>query len=674
MGIWVEPRAYDTLVPFYRDGCFFILKIYKGDYVMSQDVVIKFPDGNEKKYVKGISLEEIAQSISLSLRKKSVGGMVNGSLYDYSRRIDENAHIELFTLDSVNGIGIMRHTAAHVLAQAVKRLYGKVHLGVGPVIENGFYYDMDLEHTITVNDLVKIEKEMNKIIAENHEIKREEISREKAKEIFAHDPLKLELLEDIPLGDVVTVYRQGEFIDLCRGPHLPTTKVIKAFKLTHVSGAYWRGDSNNRVLQRIYGVAFASKADLDEYFHFVEQAQKRNHRKLGNELDLFMFSDEAPGMPFYLANGQIIRNELETFLRKLQTSYDYQEVRTPTMMNQRLWERSGHWDHYKENMYFSEVDDQRFALKPMNCPGHMLIFKNKLHSYRNLPIRMAEFGQVHRHEFSGALNGMLRVRTFCQDDAHIFVTPEQIEDEITLALKIIDDVYRTFGFKYDIELSTRPDHYMGDNALWDKAEGALTNVLNKLGANYSINEGDGAFYGPKIDIHIKDALKRSHQCATVQLDFQMPEKFDLTYIDEQNKKVRPVVIHRAVFGSIDRFLGIIIEHFGGAFPTWLAPTQVKVIAVSNTVHKEYVEEITHRLKKEEIRVELDLRDEKLGYKMREAQMKKVPFILVIGDKELENQSVNVRQYGHEKSNEVKIDEFIFNIKKSIENKCLDSRL
>lgn len=637
---------------------------------MSQEVIIKFPDGNEKSYAKGISLAEIAQSISPSLKKESVGGIVNGSVYDFSRSINENAAIELFPLNSSNGIEIMRHTAAHVLAQAVKRLYGHVCLGIGPVIENGFYYDIDLDNTITVNDLVKIEKEMNKIISENHEMKREEISREKAQEIFAHDPLKLELLEDIPFGDVVTVYRQGEFIDLCRGPHLPTTKLIKAFKLTHVSGAYWRGDSNNKVLQRIYGVAFSAKEDLDKYFHFIEEAQKRNHRKLGSELELFMFSDEAPGMPFYLANGQIIRNELETFLRKLQTSYDYKEVRTPTMMNQQLWERSGHWDHYKENMYFSEVDEQKFALKPMNCPGHMLIFKNKLHSYRDLPIRMAEFGQVHRHEFSGALNGMLRVRTFCQDDAHIFVTPDQIEDEISLALKIIDDVYRTFGFKYEIELSTRPDNYMGDDSLWDKAEGALTNVLNKHGFNYKINEGDGAFYGPKIDIHIKDALKRSHQCATVQLDFQMPEKFDLTYIDEQNKKVRPVVLHRAVFGSIDRFLGILIEHFGGAFPTWLAPTQVRVIAVSNVVHKEYAEEITHRLKKEEIRVELDLRDEKLGYKIREAQMKKVPFILVIGDNELENHSVNVRQYGREDSKEVKLDEFISNLKKRINEKAL----
>lgn len=638
-----------------------------------KEVVIKFPDGNEKKYVQGISLEEIAQSISPSLKKKSVAGMVNGSLYDLRRCIDENADIELYDLQSSAGVEIMRHTTAHVLAQAVKRLYGDVHLGIGPIIENGFYYDLDLENTLTMNELVKIEKEMNKIISENLDIRREEITRDEAREIFAYDPFKLELLKDIPLGDVVTVYRQGEFVDLCRGPHLPATRFIKAFKLTHVSGAYWRGDSHNKVLQRIYGVAFASKEDLGDYFHFVDEAQKRNHRKLGSELELFMFSEEAPGMPFYLANGQHIRNELESFLRKLQQSYDYKEVRTPIMMNQRLWERSGHWDHYKENMYFSKVDDQSFALKPMNCPGHMLIYKDKLHSYRDLPIRMAEFGQVHRHEFSGALNGMLRVRTFCQDDSHIFVTPDQIDDEITSVLKLIDYVYSTFGFEYEIELSTRPDNYMGEEVLWDKAEGALKNVLNKLDYEYKINEGDGAFYGPKIDIHIKDALKRSHQCATVQLDFQMPEKFDLTYIDKQNTKVRPVVIHRAVFGSIDRFLGILIEHFGGAFPIWLAPVQVKVIAVSNEIHKEYAREIKQQLKQKEIRVELDLREEKLGYKIREAQMKKVPYILVVGDSELENQTVNVRQYGQEDSIEVKLEEFIANIKKFVENRCLDNR-
>jgi threonyl-tRNA synthetase len=633
-------------------------------------VLIKFPDGNEKEYSAGISLEEIAYSISPSLKKKSAGGKVNGMVYDMRRQIMENADIELFDIHSPEGIEMMRHSAAHILAQAVRRIYGKVPLGVGPVIENGFYYDMDLDTNIAESELGLIEKEMKKIISENHPVQREEVSRDEAKELFAEDPFKLELIEDIPEGDSLTLYRQGEFVDLCRGPHVPSTGFLKAFKLTHVSGAYWRGDSSNKVLQRVYGVAFPKQGDLEDYFHFVEEAQKRNHKKLGNELDLFMFSEEAPGMPFYLNNGQKMRNELESFLRQLQHSFDYEEVRTPIMMNQRLWEQSGHWDHYKDNMYFSEVDNQSFALKPMNCPGHMLIFKNKLRSYRDLPIRMAEFGQVHRHEFSGALNGMLRVRTFCQDDAHIFVTPEQIENEITSALKLIDHVYSTFGFQYDIELSTRPDDHMGDSALWDQAENALQNVLNKLGYKFNINEGDGAFYGPKIDIHIKDALKRSHQCATVQLDFQMPEKFDLQYIDENNQKVRPVVIHRAVFGSIDRFLGILIEHFAGAFPAWLSPQQVSIIPVSNQHHQQYGEEILRRLKQDGIRAELDIREEKLGYKMREAQMKKIPYILVIGDNELENQSVNVRKYSGKDSEEIKLEQFIDSLKDAIDSKSL----
>jgi threonyl-tRNA synthetase len=635
-----------------------------------KEINIKFPDGKEKSYPVGISLAEIAQSISPSLKKKSAGGKVNGVLFDLSRPIESDASIELLDFQSAEGVDMLRHSAAHILAQAVRRLYGNVHLGVGPVIENGFYYDLDLEKNISEQELAEIEKEMKKIISENHPIQREELSREEAKALFTDDPLKLELINDIPEGENLTIYRQGEFVDLCRGPHLPSTGMVKAFKLTHVSGAYWRGDSNNKMLQRVYGAAFASKEALDDYFIFIEEAQKRNHRKLGNELELFMFSEEAPGMPFYLNNGQKIRNELEFFLRQLQHSFDYEEVRTPIMMNRKLWEQSGHWDHYKDNMYFSEVDDQSFALKPMNCPGHMLIFKNKLHSYRDLPIRMAEFGQVHRHEFSGALNGMLRVRTFCQDDAHIFVTPEQIEEEITSALKLIDHVYSTFGFQYDIELSTRPEDYMGEESLWNRAEESLQNVLNKLGYQFTINEGDGAFYGPKVDIHIKDALKRSHQCATVQLDFQMPEKFDLNYVDENNQKVRPVVIHRAVFGSIDRFLGILIEHFAGAFPVWLAPQQVRVIPVSIHHHQEYGEKIVSRLKQEGIRVEFDSREEKMGYKMREAQMKKIPYVLVIGDNEADNGSVNVRRYSDQESNELPLEEFISSLKESINNKSL----
>ncbi|TEA82224.1 threonine--tRNA ligase [Bacillus thuringiensis] len=635
-----------------------------------QMIEIKFPDGSVKEFVKGITLEEIAGSISSSLKKKAVAGKVNDGLYDLRRNIEENAEVEIITIDSNEGVEITRHSAAHILAQAVKRMYGDINLGVGPVIENGFYYDMDLPSSVNVEDLRKIEKEMKKIINENIKIERVEVSREEAAKLFQemNDRLKLELLEAIPSGESVTLYKQGEFVDLCRGPHLPSTGYLKAFQLTHVSGAYWRGDSNNQVLQRIYGVAFSSQKELEEYLHFVEEATKRNHRKLGNELELFMFSEEAPGMPFYLPKGQMIRNELEAFLREIQKEYNYQEVRTPFMMNQEVWEKSGHWGHYKDNMYFSEVDNKSFALKPMNCPGHMLMFKNKLHSYRELPIRMCEFGQVHRHEFSGALNGLLRVRTFCQDDAHLFVTPKQIENEIKSVMAQIDYVYKTFGFEYEVELSTRPEDSMGDDKLWEQAEAALENVLQSLNYKYRLNEGDGAFYGPKIDFHIKDALNRSHQCGTIQLDFQMPEKFDLNYIDENNEKKRPVVIHRAVLGSLDRFLAILIEHFGGAFPAWVAPVQVKVIPVSNAVHEQYANEIALKLAQAGVRVEQDARDEKLGYKIREAQMQKVPYVLVIGDKEMENGAVNVRKYGEEKSEVIALDVFVATIEEEIKNR------
>ncbi|PDY24141.1 threonine--tRNA ligase [Bacillus thuringiensis] len=635
-----------------------------------QMIEIKFPDGSVKEFVKGVTLEEIAGSISSSLKKKAVAGKVNDGLYDLRRNIEENAEVEIITIDSNEGVEIARHSAAHILAQSVKRMYGDINLGVGPVIENGFYYDMDFPSSVNVEDLRKIEKEMKKIINENIKIERVEVSREEAAKLFQemNDRLKLELLEAIPSGESVTLYKQGEFVDLCRGPHLPSTGYLKAFQLTHVSGAYWRGDSNNQVLQRIYGVAFSSQKELEEYLHFVEEAAKRNHRKLGNELELFMFSEEAPGMPFYLPKGQMIRNELEAFLREIQKEYNYQEVRTPFMMNQEVWEKSGHWGHYKDNMYFSEVDNKSFALKPMNCPGHMLMFKNKLHSYRELPIRMCEFGQVHRHEFSGALNGLLRVRTFCQDDAHLFVTPKQIENEIKSVMAQIDYVYKTFGFEYEVELSTRPEDSMGDDKLWEQAEAALENVLQSLNYKYRLNEGDGAFYGPKIDFHIKDALNRSHQCGTIQLDFQMPEKFDLNYIDENNDKKRPVVIHRAVLGSLDRFLAILIEHFGGAFPAWVAPVQVKVIPVSNAVHEQYANEITLKLAQAGVRVEQDARDEKLGYKIREAQMQKVPYVLVIGDKEMENGAVNVRKYGEEKSEVVALDVFVASIEEEIKNR------
>ncbi|PSA97756.1 threonine--tRNA ligase [Bacillus halotolerans] len=638
---------------------------------MSKHVSIQLPDGQVKEYPKGTTVKEAAASISSSLEKKAAAGQVNGRLVDVSFKLEEDAELSIITLDSPEGLQVLRHTSAHVLAQAVKRLYGEASLGIGPVIEDGFYYDMKLDRSLTSGDLEAIEKEMKHIINENMDIKRIEVSYEEAEALFAEkgEPFKLEILKNIPRGENMTLYQQGEFIDLCRGPHLPSTGMIKAFKLTRVSGAYWRGDSQNEVLQRVYGVAFQKKKDLEAHLHMLEEAAKRDHRKLGKQLELFMFSEEAPGMPFYLPKGQIVRNELERFSRELQTNAGYAEVRTPFMMNQRLWEQSGHWDHYRDNMYFSEVDQTAFAMKPMNCPGHMLIFKNSLYSYRDLPIRMAEFGQVHRHEYSGALNGMLRVRTFCQDDAHIFVREDQIESEIKEAIRLIDEVYSTFGFEYTVELSTRPEDSSGEDSVWEMSENALKHVLEDLGLPYEVNAGDGAFYGAKIDFHIKDALKRSHQCATIQLDFQMPEKFDLTYINEHNEKVRPVVIHRAVFGSIDRFFGILIEHFGGAFPVWLAPVQVQIIPVSH-VHMDYCEKVQSELKRLGIRVNIDERNEKLGYKIRESQMQKIPYMLVLGDQEVSEKAVNVRQFGHLKSEQVPFQVFKENIVKQVKNRSV----
>nr|WP_260286639.1 threonine--tRNA ligase [Peribacillus sp. BBB004] len=622
-------------------------------------IKVQFPDGQQKEYPQGMTVESVAGSISSSLRKKAVAGKLDKQLVDLSHKLNEDAVLSILTLDSDEGLQVLRHTAAHVLAQAVKRLYRNVELGMGPVVEDGFYYDFKLDHPLSPEDLQAIEKEMEHIISENLEIKRIEVTYEEAVKLFEGrgESFKLDIAKSIPNGEKLTIYQQGEFVDLCRGPHLPSTSFVKSFKLTRVSGAYWRGDNQNEVLQRVYGVAFRKKKDLQEHFEFLEEAAKRDHRKLGKQLELFMFSEEAPGMPFYLPKGQIVRNELEKFSRELQTEADYDEVRTPFMMNQRLWEQSGHWDHYHENMYFTEVDQTKFAMKPMNCPGHMLIFKNSLYSYRDLPIRMAEFGQVHRHEYSGALNGMLRVRTFCQDDAHIYVRQDQIESEIKQVFHLIDKVYRTFGFEYSVELSTRPEDSMGDDSLWEASETALKNVLESIGIHYQVNEGDGAFYGPKIDFHIKDALKRSHQCATIQLDFQMPDKFDLTYIDENNEKVRPVVIHRAIFGSIDRFFGILIEHFAGAFPVWLAPVQVQIIPVSQ-VHLNYCLKVQKELKNQGIRVKIDDRNEKLGYKVREAQMGKIPYMLVLGDKEEKENEVNVRKYGEQEVENVAIETFI----------------
>lgn len=633
------------------------------------EIHITFPDQSVKAFESGVTTEDIAGSISTGLKKQALAGKFNDQLIDLRRPLKEDGTLEILKAGDPDILQMMRHTTAHVMAQAIRRIYGKVRFGVGPAIKDGFYYDIDLDQNLTPEDLLKIEKEMKKIISENLEIRREEVSREEAIRRFkeAGDELKVELIGDIPEGEKITIYSQGEYFDLCRGPHLPSTGKIKAFKLMTISGAYWRGNSDNEMLQRIYGTAFPSQKDLEDYLHFREEAQKRDHRKLGKQLGLFMFSEEAPGMPFYLANGQIIRTELEDFSRELQRQVDYEEVRTPLMMNQRLWENSGHWDHYHENMYFTKVDDVNYALKPMNCPGHMLIYKDTLHSYRDLPIRIAEFGQVHRHELSGALNGMLRVRTFCQDDAHIFVRPDQIESEIKNIFQLISKIYSTFGFEYTVELSTRPEDHMGSIEMWDQAEAALSRVLKSINMPYTINEGDGAFYGPKIDFHIKDAIGRSHQCATIQLDYQMPEKFDLTYIDENNEKVRPVVIHRAIYGSLDRFFAILIEHFAGAFPTWLAPVQVELIPVAD-VHLDYIAKLEHDLKMAGIRAHSDRRAEKLNYKIRDAQTHKIPYTLVIGDHEIESSAVNVRKYGEKETSTAPYETFKAGILEEIKNR------
>ncbi|MFC3799549.1 threonine--tRNA ligase [Cohnella sp. GCM10012308] len=630
-------------------------------------VKVTLADGKMREVADGTTVGELAEKIGPSLRKKAIAGKIDGKPVDLEAPIEGDAQVEILTLEQQEGLEIYRHSTAHLMAQAIRRLYGgaeKVKLGIGPVIRDGFYYDIELERALSENDLADIEREMARIAGEDLPIVRHEVSRADAERRFAADPLKLELIRDLPADAVISVYEQGEFADLCRGPHLPSTGRIKSFKLMSLAGAYWRGDANNKMLQRIYGTAFPKEADLLEHLRLLEEAKKRDHRKLGKELELFMFSEEAPGMPFYLPKGMTIRTELENFSREIQGKRDYDEVRTPFMMNNRIWEQSGHWDHYKDNMYFTQVDDTKFALKPMNCPGHMLIYKNELHSYRELPIRLSEFGQVHRHEFSGALNGMMRVRTFCQDDAHIFLRQDQIEEEIKRTISLIDEIYRVFGFDYKIELSTRPDDYLGTAETWDEAERGLQNALEKLGLPYQLNEGDGAFYGPKIDFHILDALKRSWQCGTIQLDYQMPDKFDLAYVGEDGLKHRPIVIHRAIYGSIDRFIGMLTEHYGGAFPLWLAPVQAKLLPVSDPF-ADYALQVKRELAEAGIRIEADLRSEKLGYKIREAQLQKVPYMLVVGEKERERGTVSVRRRGDGEAEEMTAAELIERMRSKI---------
>ncbi len=567
-------------------------------------------------------------------------------------------------------LNVLNHSCAHLLAQAVKHLYPNAKFWVGPVIESGFYYDIDLgNEVVKEEDLEKIEKEMKKISKDGKRIVRKELSKEEALDMFKDDEYKIDLITNMDEDSIITCYTQGDFTDLCRGPHVETVKDIKFFKLLKTSGAYFKGDSNNKMLTRIYGISFNEQEKLDEYLEFLEEAKRRDHKKLGKELNLFMISEYGPGFPFFLPNGMILRNELEKFWYDEHTKEGYEFIKTPIMLNQELWEVSGHWMNYRENMYTSNIDDQVFAIKPMNCPGGMLVYKNSLHSYKELPIRCGELGQVHRHEASGALNGLFRVRTFTQDDAHIFMRDDQIEEEVVRLIAFIDRVYSMFGLSYDIELSTRPlDKYIGTIESWDRSEKALEDACHKAGRECRINPGDGAFYGPKLDFHIKDSLGRVWQCGTIQLDCNLPERFDLTYIDSDGSKKRPIMLHRVIFGSIERFIGILIEHFAGAFPTWLAPVQVSIIPVNNEYHLEYSNELLNLLKENGIRVELDSREEKLGYRMRESQTKKIPYTLVIGDKERDNKEISYRKFGSQETTTVSQKDFIEMLKNEIVSK------
>ena len=633
---------------------------------MSELITITFPDGNVKQYPKGINAEKIAEEISPSLKRKTIAVKLDDQWLDVYTPIENDGRLVLITEGSAEGLEVIRHSSAHLLAQAVKRLYPQALFGIGPVIENGFYYDIDLDISLTPEDLVTIEKEMNKIIKENHAVRRLEVSREEALERFSDDWLKLELIRDLPEDAVISVYTQGEFYDLCRGVHVPSTGKIKAVKLQSIAGAYWRGNSDNKMLQRIYGTAFYNKEDLKAHLHMLEEAKKRDHRKLGKELGLFTLMEEGPGFPFFLPKGMILRNELEKYWRKIHEAAGYDEIRTPIMLNKKLWETSGHWYHYRENMYTSVIDEQEFAIKPMNCPGSILVYKHDLHSYKELPLRYGELGLVHRHEYSGALHGLMRVRNFTQDDAHIFMTKDQIKDEIIDLIQLTDGFYKTFGFEYSVELSTRPEDSMGSDEDWETAESALAEALQDAGLDFEINEGDGAFYGPIIDFKLRDSIGRTWQCGTIQLDFQLPERFDITYIGSDGEKHRPVMLHRVVFGSIERFIGILIEHYAGAFPVWLAPIQVIVIPVSKEAHLSYTLDVQNQLKAAGIRVTLDDRDEKVGYKIREAQMKKIPYMLVLGDAEKEKHQVNVRKYSEQKSESVDVHVFIESVKEQIQ--------
>ena len=632
---------------------------------------ITLKDGALREVEAGTSILDFVKQVSNSLAKKVLAAKVDGETKDLTAVLNKDCTVEFLTFEEADGRWALRHTASHILAQAVKRLYKEdnVKLAIGPAIDNGFYYDIDMDRQLGESDLKDIEKEMKKIVKENLKLERKEVSRSEALKMFEEkgESYKVELINDLPEDALITLYTQGEFTDLCAGPHVLSTGKVKALKLQSVAGAYWRGSEKNKMLQRIYGTAFEKQADLDEYLHMLEEAAKRDHRKLGKELDLFSLHEEGPGFPFFHPNGMVVRNELINYWREVHRRYGYQEIKTPMIMNRKLWETSGHWDHYKENMYFTKIDDEDYAVKPMNCPGGMLVYKSHQHSYRDLPLRLGELGLVHRHELSGALHGLFRVRNFTQDDAHLFITPAQIEEEIQHTIDLFDEVYSTFGLKYTAELSTRPEDSMGSDEIWENATNALRNALEHRGLKYVINEGDGAFYGPKIDFHLRDSIGRTWQCGTIQLDMLMPEKFDLTYVGEDGEKHRPVMLHRVVYGSIERFIGILIENYAGAFPTWLAPVQVRILPITDK-HADYAYELKKKMFDLGLRVEVDDRNEKTGYKIRESQVKKTPYTLVVGDQEMADGTAAVRKRGVKDSETMKVDDFIKYVQEKIASK------
>lgn len=633
---------------------------------------ITLKDGSVKEFASPMSAADIAKDISMGLYRNACVCRINGEVKDLRTVISDDAALEILTFDNEEGKRAFNHTASHIMAQAVKRLYPNVKLTIGPAIEDGFYYDFDTETPFGPEDLAKIEAEMKKIVKEGFALEKFELAPDEAIKLMQEkdEPYKVELInEHAGKGEHISFYKQGEFTELCAGPHLMDVKPVKAFKLTNCTGAYWRGDAKNKMLCRVYGTAFPKASMLEEHLAMLEEAKKRDHRKLGKELGLFTIMEEGPGFPFFLPKGMVLKNTLVDYWREIHRKAGYYEIQTPMILNRALWERSGHWDHYKENMYTTVIDDEDYAIKPMNCPGGMLVYKTQMHSYKDLPLRMGELGLVHRHELSGALHGLMRVRCFTQDDAHIFMTREQIKDEIKNVVRLIDGVYNTFGFEYHIELSTRPEDSMGAQEDWDIATDALRDAITELGYDFEVNEGDGAFYGPKLDFHLKDCLGRTWQCGTIQLDFQLPERFELEYVGADGAKHRPIMIHRVVFGSIERFIGILTEHFAGAFPTWLAPVQVKLLPIADR-HYDYLKAVENKLEERGIRCEIDDRSEKIGFKIRSAQMEKIPYMLVAGDKDIENGTVSVRSRKEGEQGAMSVDEFADMIEKEIKSKAL----